>query len=27
VRGRAWTGRPGGGCRAAPADWDWPGLP
>jgi N-acyl-D-amino-acid deacylase len=24
VRGRAWTGRDGGGCRATPADWDWP---
>ncbi|MGQ0384440.1 MAG: N-acyl-D-amino-acid deacylase family protein [Gammaproteobacteria bacterium] len=23
VRGRAWTGRQGGGCRAAAADWDW----
>jgi len=24
VRGRAWTGADGGGCRAAAADWDWP---
>jgi N-acyl-D-amino-acid deacylase len=24
VRGRAWTGRPEGGCRASAADWDWP---
>ncbi len=24
VRGRAWTGLENGGCRAAPADWDWP---
>ena len=24
VRGRAWTGWKNGGCRAAPADWDWP---
>jgi N-acyl-D-amino-acid deacylase len=24
VRGRAWTGAEGGGCRAAAADWDWP---
>ncbi|MEO7026216.1 MAG: D-aminoacylase [Caulobacteraceae bacterium] len=23
VRGRAWTGAPGGGCRASPADWTW----
>jgi N-acyl-D-amino-acid deacylase len=23
VRGRAWTGRPGGGCRAASRDWTW----
>jgi N-acyl-D-amino-acid deacylase len=23
VRGRAWTGAPGGGCRAAAADWTW----
>lgn len=23
VRGRAWSGRPGGGCRAASADWTW----
>jgi N-acyl-D-amino-acid deacylase len=23
VRGRAWTGRPGGGCRASSADWRW----
>jgi N-acyl-D-amino-acid deacylase len=24
VRGRAWTGREGGGCRNDAADWDWP---
>ncbi|HET7757873.1 MAG TPA: amidohydrolase family protein, partial [Steroidobacteraceae bacterium] len=24
VRGRAWTGAPGGGCRAHAADWTWP---
>lgn len=23
VRGRAWTGSPGGGCRASPSDWAW----
>jgi N-acyl-D-amino-acid deacylase len=23
VRGRAWTGRPGGGCRAAGGQWTW----
>ena len=23
VRGRAWTGRPRGGCRAVAADWTW----
>ncbi len=23
VRGRAWTGRDGGGCRATSRDWDW----
>jgi N-acyl-D-amino-acid deacylase len=23
VHGRAWTGAPGGGCRAAAADWTW----
>ena len=23
VRGRAWTGRPGGGCRATSRDWSW----
>jgi N-acyl-D-amino-acid deacylase len=23
VRGRAWTGRPGGGCRASSHDWTW----
>ena len=23
VRGRAWTGAPGGGCRVAAADWTW----
>jgi N-acyl-D-amino-acid deacylase len=23
VRGRAWTGRKGGGCRASAADWTW----
>lgn len=23
VRGRAWTGHPGGGCRASSKDWAW----
>jgi N-acyl-D-amino-acid deacylase len=23
LRGRAWTGRPGGGCRASSQDWSW----
>ena len=23
VRSRSWTGRPGGGCRAASSDWSW----
>jgi N-acyl-D-amino-acid deacylase len=23
VRGRAWTGAPGGGCRASSGDWHW----
>ncbi|MBV9344454.1 MAG: D-aminoacylase [Gammaproteobacteria bacterium] len=23
VRGRAWTGRPGGGCRGSARDWSW----
>ncbi len=23
VRGRAWTGAPGGGCRPSSKDWDW----
>jgi N-acyl-D-amino-acid deacylase len=23
VRGRAWTGAPGGGCRATASDWTW----
>lgn len=23
VRGRAWTGQPGGGCRAKASDWTW----
>ena len=23
VHGRAWTGAPGGGCRASAADWSW----
>ena len=23
VRGRAWTGTPGGGCRASASDWTW----
>ena len=23
VRGRAWTGQPGGGCRKTAADWTW----
>jgi N-acyl-D-amino-acid deacylase len=25
VRGRAWTGAPGGGCRASSGDWKWSG--
>ena len=25
VRGRAWTGAPGGGCRASSRDWHWEG--
>ncbi|MGB5131311.1 MAG: amidohydrolase family protein, partial [Steroidobacteraceae bacterium] len=24
VRGRGWTGWKDGGCRASPAEWDWP---
>lgn len=27
VRGRAWTGKSGGGCRATSADWTWPDAP
>jgi N-acyl-D-amino-acid deacylase len=27
VRGRAWTGAPGGGCRASSRDWTWIGQP
>ena len=23
VRGRAWTGAPGGGCRKSASDWSW----
>jgi N-acyl-D-amino-acid deacylase len=23
VHGRAWTGQPGGGCRASSRDWAW----
>ena len=23
LRGRAWTGAPGGGCRARAQDWTW----
>jgi N-acyl-D-amino-acid deacylase len=23
VRGRAWTGAPGGGCRPSASDWTW----
>jgi N-acyl-D-amino-acid deacylase len=23
VRGRAWTGAPGGGCRSSSRDWRW----
>ena len=23
VRGRAWSGAPGGGCRASAGDWTW----
>jgi N-acyl-D-amino-acid deacylase len=26
IRGRAWTGIPGGGCRASSKDWRWEGL-
>jgi len=26
VRGRAWTGAPGGGCRAGADQWPWPAL-
>ena len=26
VRGRAWTGAPGGGCRASAKDWNWVGV-
>jgi N-acyl-D-amino-acid deacylase len=25
VRGRAWTGAPGGGCKAKSSDWTWSG--
>jgi len=25
IRGRAWTGRPGGGCRASSKQWTWSG--
>jgi len=25
IRGRAWTGIPGGGCRASSKDWNWEG--
>ncbi len=24
VRGRAWSGREGGGCRGSASDWEWP---
>lgn len=27
VRGRAWTGAPGGGCRASSKDWTWTDQP
>jgi N-acyl-D-amino-acid deacylase len=27
VRGRAWTGAPGGGCRASSKDWTWVDQP
>jgi len=27
LRGRAWTGAPGGGCRASAKDWTWIGQP
>lgn len=27
VHGRAWTGAPGGGCRASAAAWTWAGQP
>jgi N-acyl-D-amino-acid deacylase len=23
LRGRAWTGAPGGGCRASSKEWSW----
>ncbi len=26
VRGRAWTGAPGGGCKASAKDWSWVGV-
>lgn len=26
VRGRAWTGAPGGGCRRSSRDWSWDGV-
>jgi N-acyl-D-amino-acid deacylase len=27
LRGRAWTGAPGGGCRASSKDWSWVDQP
>ncbi|MBV8496292.1 MAG: amidohydrolase family protein [Gammaproteobacteria bacterium] len=27
LRGRAWTGAPGGGCKASASDWSWIGQP
>jgi N-acyl-D-amino-acid deacylase len=27
LRGRAWTGAPGGGCRASSKDWTWADQP
>jgi N-acyl-D-amino-acid deacylase len=27
LRGRAWTGTPGGGCRKSASDWTWMDQP
>ncbi|MBV8496233.1 MAG: D-aminoacylase, partial [Gammaproteobacteria bacterium] len=27
LRGRAWTGAPGGGCKDSASDWSWIGQP